>query len=144
MMKTLTVVLLLGLLLLTAGIDDPEPPDAFELGQNVPNPFCGYTEIRMTLPQQAVVLLEVWNPEMTATLRTLVHGALPAGYHSVLWDGRDDDGFVLSDGNYPYTMTATDFGTGELLFDDVQVATLDCTVPVRPTVWSAFKATFGK
>jgi hypothetical protein len=141
--------MLLGLLLLTAGVDDPDPPTVFELGQNTPDPFCpgtagGHTEIQMALPQEAAVLLEIWNTDTTLTLRTLVDGVLAAGYHSVVWDGRDGGGSVPPEGEYVYAMTATEVGTGDLLYYAALTATIDCTVRIQPIFWGKVKAGFGQ
>jgi hypothetical protein len=148
-MRVGAVLLLLSLLLLTAGVDDPDPPTSFELEQNVPNPFCpggtsGDTEIRMALPQEAHILLEVWSQDTTVVVRTLFDQVGAPGYHGVRWDGRDGGGAVLPDGDYPYTMTATEVGSGTPLGDSLLVATIDCTVPTEPTGWSGIKFRFGK
>ena len=99
-MLSLTLVLAIPR---AAPADPPQPPDHFELFQNIFDPFCptgggGATDIRFMMPQQAAVLLEVWNPDTTVVLRTLVHGVLPAGYHSFIWDGTDDGGMDLRPG----------------------------------------------
>ncbi len=127
--------------------DPPPPPDHFELFQNLPDPFCptsdgGVTDIRFILPVQAEVVLEVWNPDTTAVLRMLIHAALMAGYHSVLWDGTDGGGVDLTSGAYPYSLTATDPGTGDTLFYDILVASIDCMVASEPRTWGGIKAGF--
>ena len=121
-----------------------QPPDHFELLQNVPDPFCpasdgGVTDIRFELPQQARVLLEVWSPDTTAVLRTLVNGVLMTGYHSVLWDGQDDGGTDLPAGAYPYSMTATEPESDDSLFYDMLTATVDCGVPTKRGTWGEIK-----
>jgi hypothetical protein len=149
-MKTAMVVLSVVLALAMpciAPADPPQPPDHFELFQNVFDPFCpaidgGVTDIRFMLPQESEVLLEVWNPDTTAVVRTLIHAALMAGYHSILWDGTDDGGSDLPSGAYPYSMTATDPDTGDPLFYDMLVATIDCTVATEPGTWGRIKAGF--
>ena len=44
-----------------------------------------------------------------ATVRTLVSGAMPAGFHAVVWDGTDDRGGVAASGIYFYQIQAGDF-----------------------------------
>ena len=122
-----------------------QPPDHFELMQNVPDPFCptdvgGVTDIRLMLPMQSRVLLKVWNPDTSAVLRTLADGVLAAGYYSFIWDGQDGGGQDLPAGAYPYSMAATDEDNGDSLFYDVLVATIDCSVASRPATWGAIKS----
>ena len=38
-----------------------------------------------------------------------MNGELPAGHHTVTWDGRTDDGNPLSTGLYLYRLTTGDF-----------------------------------
>jgi len=41
-------------------------------------------------------------------VRTLLDAALPAGYHAIRWDGRDDDGRPVASGVYLYRIQAPD------------------------------------
>jgi flagellar hook assembly protein FlgD len=75
-------------------------------------------------------------------VRTIVNANLPAGYHTILWDGSDDGGTDLPAGAYPYSMNANDPDSGALLFHDILVATVDCTVATRVTSWGRIKAIF--
>jgi len=120
-----------------------QPPLEFELEQNDPNPFCGTTVIRFALPQMANARLEVRTPDDAATLRLLIEGELMAGFYSVVWDGRDDDGALVSDGDYPYRLTVTDAPGGPLLFEDMKIANVSCSTPVETTTWGAIKASFN-
>lgn len=120
-----------------------QPPDHFELFQNIPDPFCnvpsGVTEIRYQLPMQSVVLLEVWSPDTTAVVRTLVYGVQAPGFYTILWDGADGGGADLPDGAYPYSLTATDPDNGDSLFYDMLLATIDCSVAAEPETWGGIK-----
>jgi hypothetical protein len=141
----LAAILVLGIVYAVSA----QPPDHFELFQNIPDPFCvtpdgGVTEIRFQLPMQSAVLLEVWNPDTTVVVRTLVNGVLMAGYHSLLWDGADDGGADLPPGSYPYSLTVTDPESGAPLFYDILVATIDCTVTTEPGTWGNIKTGFRK
>lgn len=147
-MKPGMVIVLMAFSVLVQGAPAIQPPDAFVLNQNDPNPFCpasvgGNTDIRMTVAQQSRIVLQVWGSDTTAVVRTLVNGVLPAGYHSVLWDGRDDNGSILVDGGYPYAMTATDPESGEQIYFGMLVATVECGTAARPTTWGRIKAKLG-
>ncbi|NMC44419.1 MAG: T9SS type A sorting domain-containing protein [candidate division Zixibacteria bacterium] len=83
-------------------------PSRFALHQNRPNPFNPATEISFTLPKAAKVTLEVYN--ITGQrISTLVNGHLEAGYHSAIWDGKDEAGQTVSSGIYFYRITAGEF-----------------------------------
>ena len=87
---------------------DTEAPTAYWLSQNYPNPFNPETAIRYTLPEEADVRLMIYNT-MGQTVRTLVDASRPAGYHQAAWNGRDDEGHLVSGGVYFYRMTAGEF-----------------------------------
>jgi len=74
-------------------------PEGFSLTGNYPNPFNPSTSISFTLPASGQVSLAVYD--ITGrTVRELVSGSMPAGAHSVTWDGRDENGTVVSSGVY--------------------------------------------
>ncbi|MHB9029896.1 MAG: ligand-binding sensor domain-containing protein [Candidatus Latescibacterota bacterium] len=74
-------------------------PIAVELQSNYPNPFNPSTTLEFTLPKAGTVELAVYS--ITGQkVRTLTSGALPAGMHKAVWDGRDDAGETVSSGVY--------------------------------------------
>jgi hypothetical protein len=78
------------------------------LEQNFPNPFNPTTKIAFGVPYGTEhVTLTIYNVNGRA-VRTLVDGALEAGPHSLVWDGRDDDGRSLSSGIYFMRLGADD------------------------------------
>jgi hypothetical protein len=84
-------------------------PQQYELSQNYPNPFNPTTTIAFGLPEQAQVVLEVYNV-LGQRVRTLVGGdTYQAGYYQVVWDGRDQFGNSVSSGLYIYRLTAGEF-----------------------------------
>ena len=83
-------------------------PEAFGLEQSYPNPFNPATTIRYALPEAANVSLVVYNL-LGQQVRTLVSGAQGPGYHSVVWDGRDEAGRVAATGVYIYRLQAGGF-----------------------------------
>jgi hypothetical protein len=148
-MRTAAVGLLATLTLLVSMVTLAQPPDHFELFQNFPDPFCvletgGVTEIRFMTPMSSRVLLEVWSPDTTVVLRTLNDGFLHPGYYTYIWDGRDGVGEILPEGLYPYSMTATDTDTGDSLYYDMLVATIECPQVLRATTFGRVKEAFGE
>ena len=93
----------------TAEIDPASSPEDEEphiarlvLGAVHPNPFFTSAQIRFAIPpgqRDAPVTLVVYNC-LGQRVRTLVNGRLPAGTHTVIWDGRDEDGRELFGGLY--------------------------------------------
>lgn len=83
---------------------DGAPRAVAVLRQNAPNPFNPRTQIAFELPGSGRVSLEVFDVAGRA-VRTLVDGQLlPAGTHSVFWDGRDGSGRQVAAGAYFYRL----------------------------------------
>ncbi|MGH7595039.1 MAG: Ig-like domain-containing protein [bacterium] len=83
-------------------------PQSFVLNQNYPNPFNPSTHIRFELPKAAPITLSVYN-SLGQEVRRLVNTQKPAGYHTVVWNGRDQQGKLLPSGIYHYRIQAGDF-----------------------------------
>jgi len=84
----------------------PEAPfDLYplRLHQNAPNPFHPSTGIRFAVPgatgSEAVAKLAIYDVQ-GRRIRSLVNGPLPAGFHQVEWDGRNDLGHRVQSGVY--------------------------------------------
>ncbi|UCH61946.1 MAG: T9SS type A sorting domain-containing protein [Fidelibacterota bacterium] len=74
-------------------------PDQFALHQNYPNPFNPSTTIRFDLPEAAEVTLLVYDLLGREMVR-LVDDHREAGYHRVVWNGRDRRGREIPTGLY--------------------------------------------
>jgi len=85
-------------------------PGEYELGQNYPNPFNPETNIQFALPEAGRVELEVYNV-LGQKVITLVDEQLPAGYHTVIWDGTDSRGMKVASGVYFYRIEANEFNS---------------------------------
>ncbi|MCI0695820.1 S8 family serine peptidase [candidate division KSB1 bacterium] len=83
-------------------------PDKFALHQNFPNPFNPETAIRFGLPQDEHVQLVVIDL-LGREVRKLADSDFSAGYHSVVWDGKDNAGNVVPSGVYIYQIVAGPF-----------------------------------
>lgn len=85
-----------------------ELPSVFSLAQNYPNPFNIETTISFALPREVEVNMRIYN--ITGQLiRTLINRRMEAGQYRMNWDGKDDDGSVVSSGIYFYQIIADDF-----------------------------------
>lgn len=83
-------------------------PAAFAVEQNRPNPFNLRTSIAYTLPRAGVVSLTIYDI-LGRAVRTLVSGSMPAGQHTVEWDGRDGTGEEVGSGIYFYRLQGGEF-----------------------------------
>jgi hypothetical protein len=89
----------------TTPVEDVVVPRSLELTGNYPNPFNPMTVISFALPAGQDVQLAVFDVR-GQRVRTLVDEALPAGFHEVTWQGRDDGGRTVSSGIYFYRLIA--------------------------------------
>ncbi len=83
-------------------------PDSFELSQNYPNPFNPTTTIRYQVPKTSHVRLEIFNTN-GQLIRTLMDGEVGAGFHTIVWDGRNENGLPVVSGIYYYRMISDGF-----------------------------------
>ena len=95
--------------------DVPGDPGTAAVGaprllQNVPNPFNPTTAIQFDLAREAEVSLTIFDAR-GRTVRSLWSGALPAGQHRVIWDGRNQAGAIAPSGTYFYRLR---HGNGEI------------------------------
>jgi hypothetical protein len=78
-----------------------------ELAQNEPNPFNPSTTIRFGIPgvegEAQPVLLMVYDVR-GRKVRTLANSIMEPGRHLIRWNGRDDQGRMVTSGVYFYTL----------------------------------------
>jgi hypothetical protein len=78
---------------------DDSVPTGFSLPANHPNPFNSSTAISFTLPKSGNTTLVIYS--ITGQrVRTLISGNQTAGTLSIVWNGRDDSGRMVSSGVY--------------------------------------------
>jgi cytoskeletal protein CcmA (bactofilin family) len=76
----------------------------YVLEQNYPNPFNPSTEISFQLPVASEVKLVIYSVT-GQVVRELVNGELPAGRHTLSWNGRNRAGELMAAGVYLYRLT---------------------------------------
>ena len=92
----------------TTGVEPgPDKPRAVTLAQNRPNPFARTAAIRYGLPREMAVSLDVYDMS-GRRVASLACGRQPAGFHTVVWDGRSAAGERLPSGVYLYRLKAGD------------------------------------
>ncbi len=96
-------------------VSSEQPPaTSYELEQNHPNPFNPNTMIRFALPEAGEVTLSIYNI-YGQLVRQLVTGEMKAGWHSVVWDAKDDHGARVASGVYLYVLKSGEFVTQKKL-----------------------------
>ncbi|MDI6839896.1 MAG: FlgD immunoglobulin-like domain containing protein [bacterium] len=94
-------------------------PKVFSLSQNWPNPTTGLTTIRYGLPkevspQDSYVDIRIYDIS-GRVVRRLVNGFQPAGYYTINWDGKDDEGKSLPSGMYFYHLESDGYTAARVL-----------------------------
>jgi uncharacterized protein YdaT len=92
----------------SAGVDDGTEAKVFALMPNAPNPFAGTTMIRFSIPARSPVDLKIYDVRgrLVKSLLTSDSGAMAAGMHEVVWDGRDNNRRTVASGVYFYRLSA--------------------------------------
>ena len=81
--------------------DTNREPQSFKLNQNYPNPFNPVTTIEFELFSAGLTKLFIFN-QNGQKVTELINQYLPAGKHSVTWNGRNSQGNKVSSGAYYY------------------------------------------
>jgi hypothetical protein len=82
--------------------------EEYALYQNYPNPFNPETEIRFQLLEDAFVVLKIYN-SLGQEICILAERNYEAGFHNILWDGKDMNGNYVTSGVYIYKIQAGKF-----------------------------------
>jgi Leucine-rich repeat (LRR) protein len=77
------------------------------LSQNIPNPFTEETLINYQIPDEGLVILEIYSIA-GQKIKILVNDNQKAGGHEVIWNGCDDNNQRVSDGMYIYLLRTRD------------------------------------
>lgn len=81
-----------------------------ELMQNYPNPFkpqSAHTTISFDLKKTGLTDVSIYNVK-GQKVKTLSKEDMQIGTHSILWDGKDNDGKTVASGVYLYSVTQDD------------------------------------
>jgi len=89
------------------GVDEGEveTPSSYVLRGARPNPFNPVTSVVYGSPQAGAVRVAVYSVA-GREVKVLVDGTVGAGYHEVVWDGRDGSGAPMASGVYFIRMDA--------------------------------------
>ncbi len=83
-----------------------ELPKSYKLLGNYPNPFNPSTTISYALPYSSRIELNIYD--ITGkVVKTFTKEVQSAGYHSIVWNGKNRNGIKVSSGVYLYGFKAT-------------------------------------
>jgi len=82
-------------------------PKDYLLKEAYPNPFNSSTMIEFGLPVESRVKIEIYDI-LGRRCRSLIDSQMPAGYHQVQWNGKDEANQPVASGVYLVKMTAGD------------------------------------
>lgn len=85
-------------------------PTGFALNQNHPNPFNPDTVVPFSLPKSGEIHLAIYNT-LGQEIRLLASGMREAGFHRVVWDGKNQNGQTLASGIYFVRLQAGSFSS---------------------------------
>jgi len=82
--------------------------DEFTLCSNYPNPFNPVTTISYNIPKSSYIKINIYN-HMGGMVRNLYSGQRDPGYHSIIWNSKDNYGKPLSAGLYFCSIRSADY-----------------------------------
>lgn len=88
-------------------------PDVYLLHNNYPNPFNPLTTIKYDLPEDSFVEINIFDL-LGREVRNLISENIKAGFKTIRWDSKDNNGKTLSSGVYIYTITAKSLNSEKL------------------------------
>ena len=96
----------------TTDLPDPDQgtaaiPTTTELQPNYPNPFNPETRIQFGIPEAQSVKIAIYDI-LGRKINELVNETLPAGTHTVTWNGTSETGQKVSSGIYFYVLVTQD------------------------------------
>ena len=83
-------------------------PKEYSLSQNYPNPFNPKTHIKYAIPKEGEVRIEIYDV-LGRLVKRLVDEHKPAGYYQIIWDARNENGVMVSNGIYLVRMRSRTF-----------------------------------
>ena len=83
-------------------------PSFSKLYDNFPNPFNPITNIRYDLPEATNVTISIYNI-MGRKVKNLINTNQNSGYKSVIWNGTNNNGEMVSGGMYFYSIKTNTF-----------------------------------
>lgn len=95
---------------------DPVPSD-YQLYPAFPNPFNATTTLKLDLPEKTIFSLIIYDIKGTEvwSLNNRHTNSYSAGYHTIIWDGTDNNGYILPTGLYLIVFNSPDYRMNQKL-----------------------------
>jgi hypothetical protein len=90
------------------GTNEFANPKKFKLYQNYPNPFNSTTSIGFQLQKNSHITIIIFS-SLGEKVATILESNYQAGYHSIVWNGRDDAGNLVPSGLYVYQIETENY-----------------------------------
>jgi hypothetical protein len=97
--------------------------NSFELYQNYPNPFNPSTTISYALPFNSSIELTIYDI-MGSKVKSFVIPSQSAGFQNIVWDGRNENGNLVSSGVYLYRIEAKSLENSEVFMKTAKLMLL--------------------
>jgi hypothetical protein len=98
-------------------------PNQFVLCQNYPNPFNPSTTMRYLLPERSSVVLTIYDIQ-GRQIKSYTFSAQSAGAQSVVWDGTNNFGNLVSSGIYVYRVAVSSLKGGQRMSKSAKMTLL--------------------
>jgi hypothetical protein len=82
--------------------------DEFTMCSNYPNPFNPATTISYNMPKSNYIKIDIYN-QVGVMVRHLYSGQRDQGYHSIMWNSKDNYGKPVSAGLYFYSIRSVNY-----------------------------------
>jgi len=83
-------------------------PEKSGLSQNYPNPFNPTTTIKYELQTEGIAAITIFN-SLGQEVKVLFNGKQQAGEHSIIWDGKNEQGQRVASGVYFYQLKINNY-----------------------------------
>ena len=83
-------------------------PESFQLFSAYPNPFNPETNINYTIPSGITFRIDIMDIQ-GKIIKTLIKDKISQGRGQIKWDGKGEDGILMSSGLYFYRLSSADF-----------------------------------
>ena len=86
--------------------DNPDPIlNSFKLSQNYPNPFNPITRFEISVPEEMLISINVYNI-LGQKVKTITSEYFKPGVYQQYWDGSNDFGGRVTSGVYIYSASS--------------------------------------
>ena len=92
----------------TSVVEKTPPNHSYKLDQNFPNPFNPSTTIKYSVEETGDVIIKIYD-SLGKQVKMLVNETKNQGEYRTIWDGRDNNGKIVSSGVYFYQIQVDQF-----------------------------------